>query len=156
MYVQQFLQIVIIFFVTICLVAYFMLTPPKAKPKQRAIKEVFEEAISSAAAMLANDRTQDLAIAAATSCLAIWIKEPIALAVCTQIITQAVPTISKTLCKIQPDCGEDRCARALVRRIIYKESEEFQILVDMCVEEYNNQMSRKKSRCLRWFSTNKD
>lgn len=93
--------------------------------------------------MLSNDCTQDLAIAAATSCLAIWLKDPVALAVCTKIITQAVPAITKAMCQIQHDC-EDRCTRALVRRILYRESEEFNTLVDLCVEEYSKQMKNKQ------------
>ena len=146
---NQLIFLIIIACMAAGLVAYFVIsTVTKQKPQQRSIRNVFEEAISTAAAMLANDRTQDLAIAAATSCIALWIKEPIALAVCTQIITQAVPTITKALCQIQPDCGEDKCARALVRRIIYQESEEFKLLVDMCVEEYNKKSNKHKPRTI--------
>lgn len=115
------------------------------KERKLPIRSIFEKAINNAAAMLSNDCTQDLAIAAATSCLAIWLKDPVALAVCTKIVTQAVPAITKAMCQIHHDC-EDRYTRSLVRRILYRESEEFNTLVDLCVEEYSKQMKDKHNK----------
>jgi hypothetical protein len=128
-------------FISIALIISFHISA--RKERKLPIRSIFEKAINNAAAMLSNDCTQDLAIAAATSCLAIWLKDPVALAVCTKIITQAVPAITKAMCQIQPDCGEDRYTRSIVRRILYRESEEFTTLVDLCVEEYSKQMKDK-------------
>jgi hypothetical protein len=100
---------------------------------------VFNQALTTATAVLTSEGTQALAIAAAQSYVASQIQEPTAQAACNEIIAQAVPTIAEGIKKIGTRGGTTK-ERAVLTTRAYLATPEYQELLEKCVADYNKKV----------------
>lgn len=98
---------------------------------------VFNQALTTATAVLTSEGTQALAIAAAQSYVAGQVKDPTAQAACNEIIANAVPTIAEGIQKIGTRGGTPK-ERAVMTAREYLATAEYQELLEKCVAEYNS------------------
>lgn len=96
---------------------------------------VFNQALTTATAVLTAEGTQALAIAAAQSYVASQVQDPTAQAACNEIIAQAVPTIAEGIKKVGMRGGTPK-ERAVLTARAYLGSPEYQELLEKCVADY--------------------
>lgn len=113
-----------------------------AKIAVETIKEVFDQSLTTATAVLTAEGTQALAIAAAQSYVASQVKDPTAQAACNEIIAQAVPTIAEGIQKIGTrDANSPLKERVFGRATAFVSSQEYAELLDRCVKEYTEKIA---------------
>lgn len=106
------------------------------------IQDVFDQALSTATAVLTAEGTQELAIAAAQSFVMSQVKDPHAQAACNAIIAQAVPTIAEGIQKIgTKDANMTLKERVFGRATAFVSSQEYANLLDRCVKEYTEKIA---------------
>lgn len=102
---------------------------------EETAEAVFNQALTTATAVLTAEGTQALAIAAAQSYVAGKVQNEAVQNVCNEIIAQAVPTIAEGLGKIGTRGGTAK-ERAVNKARIYTASEEYKKLVAKCVTDF--------------------
>lgn len=103
------------------------------------VVNVFNQALTTATAVLTSEGTQALAIAAAQSYVASQVQDPTAQAACNEIIAQAVPTLAEGIKKVGMRGGTAK-ERAVLTTRAYLTTPEYQELLEKCVAEYNKKV----------------
>lgn len=114
----------------------------KSEPAQvlgDTVVNVFNQALTTATAVLTSEGTQALAIAAAQSYVASQVQDPTAQAACNEIIAQAIPTLAEGIKKVGMRGGTTK-ERAVLTSRAYLSTPEYQELLEKCVAEYNKKV----------------